>query len=183
MAASPPDAPKPTAIEQFVADHPSVPAATATLATPESFATEEYHGINAFILINQADEQQAVRYRMLPEESVHLSAEDAADRAPDFLVAELSEPLSAGPIKFLLKAQLAAEGDPTDDATKPWPADRQLVDLGELIIDKAVEDGIAADESLLFLPGAVIDGIEPSDDPLIGIRDGAYAESFARRSP
>jgi hypothetical protein len=29
----------------------------------------------------------------------------------------------------------------------------------------------------------VTDGIEPSDDPLIAARDGAYAESFLRRSP
>ena len=26
-------------------------------------------------------------------------------------------------------------------------------------------------------------GIEPSDDPMISIRDGAYAESFSRRNP
>jgi catalase len=32
---------------------------------------------------------------------------------------------------------------------------------------------------LLFLPGQLTDGIEEPDDPLIDIRDGAYALSFS----
>jgi catalase len=36
---------------------------------------------------------------------------------------------------------------------------------------------------LLFLPGQLTDGIEASDDPMIAVRDGAYAVSFSRRSP
>src|SRR3954447_6599055 len=43
-AASPPDAPKPTKIEAFVASHPSVAAGSATAATPDSFASERYFG-------------------------------------------------------------------------------------------------------------------------------------------
>ena len=35
---------------------------------------------------------------------------------------------------------------------------------------------------IVFLPGRVVGGIEPSDDPLIPGRDGAYAISFARRA-
>ena len=66
LAASPPDAPKPTKFDAFAASHPAVPAASATATTPDSFADEEYHGINAFVLVNKADERQAVRYRMVP---------------------------------------------------------------------------------------------------------------------
>jgi catalase len=31
--------------------------------------------------------------------------------------------------------------------------------------------------------GQLIEGIEPPDDPLIGVRDGAYAVSLSRRNP
>jgi len=51
VAESLPDAPKPTKIEQFVAEHPSVAAASATIATPDSFATEEYHGPVRFVWV------------------------------------------------------------------------------------------------------------------------------------
>jgi catalase len=183
LAASPPDAPKPTKFEEFVASHPTVPAAFASTATPASFADQEYYGIDAFVFVNAAGERQAVRYQMIPERTVHLAAADAAARAPDFLMAELPERLKSGPVTFHLKAQLAAPGDSTMDAAKPWPDDRKVVELGVLTIDRAVADSAEAQKALLFLPGLVTDGIEPSDDPLIGVRDGAYAESFSRRNP
>jgi catalase len=95
---------------------------------------------------------------------------------------ELPERLKSGPVTFHLKAQLAAPGDPTDDATKPWPDDRKVVELGVVTIDKAVANSAEAEKALLFLPGQLTDGIEASDDPLIDVRNGAYAESFSRRS-
>ena len=182
LAESPPGAPKPTKFEQFAASHPAVPAAFGTVATPDSFADEEYFGVNAFVLVNKAGEKQAVRYQMVPEKIVHLSAGDAAKQPPDFLMEELPERLKHGPVTFHLKAQLAAAGDSTKDATIAWPDDRKVVELGVLTIDKAVPDSAEAQKKLLFLPGLLTDGIEQSDDPLINIRNSAYAISFARRN-
>jgi catalase len=183
LAASPPDAAKPTKFEQFVAGHPSVPAAFGTIATPDSFADEEYYGINAFVFVNKAGARQAVRYQMVPERLVHLVAADTAKRPPDFLMQELPDRLKRGPVTFHLKAQLAAAGDSTKDPTKPWPDDRKVVELGVLTIDKAVPNSAEAEKKLLFLPGELTDGIEQSDDPLIDVRNGAYALSFSLRNP
>jgi catalase len=85
-------------------------------------------------------------------------------------------------VTFHLKAQLAAAEDQTIDPAKPWPDDRKIVELGTLTVDKVVADSATAEKALLFLPGQVTDGIELSDDPMVSIRDGAYAESFSRRS-
>jgi catalase len=183
LAASPPGAPKPTKFDQFVASHPSVPAAFATATTPDSFADEEYYGIDAFVFINQAGARQAVRYQMVPEHAVHLDAAEAAKRAPDFLMDELPQRLKRGPVTFHLKAQLAAAGDSTKDPTRPWPEERKVMDLGVLTIDRAVADSAEVQKELLFLPGQLTDGIEQSDDPLIDVRNGAYAVSFSRRNP
>jgi catalase len=46
-----------------------------------------------------------------------------------------------------------------------------------------VADSATAEKPLLFMPGQLTDGIEASDDPLIDVRDEAYAESFSRRNP
>ena len=54
IAASPPDAPKPTKAEQFVAAHPAIAAANAAVHTPDSFAHEEYQGVNAFVFVNKS---------------------------------------------------------------------------------------------------------------------------------
>jgi catalase len=183
LAASPPDAPKPTKFEQFAASHPSVPAAFATVNTPDSFADEEYYGVNAFVFINKAGARQAVRYQMVPEHVAHMAAADAAKQPPNFLMDELPERLKRGPLTFRLRAQLAAAGDSTKDPTVPWPNDRKVVELGVLTINKAVPNSAEVEKKLLFLPGQLTDGIEESDDPLIDIRNGAYALSFSRRNP
>jgi catalase len=183
IAASPKDAPKPTKLEQFIASHPTVPAALGTIKTPDSFAHDQYFGVNAFVLVNKDGAKQAVRYQMLPDQVVHLDAAEAAKRDPNFLMTELPERLKKGPVTFHLKAQLAAAGDATNDASKPWPDDRKVVELGVLTVEKAVPDSKTAEKALLFLPGQLTDGIEPSDDPLIGLRDSAYAVSFSRRNP
>ena len=183
LAESPPDAAKPTKFEQFLASHPSVPAALGTVGTPDSFADEEYYGVDAFVFINKAGARQAVRYQMVPERVIHLDTADAAKRSPDFLMEELPKRLQSGPVTFHLRAQLAAAGDSTKDSAKAWPEDRKVVELGVLTIDKAVPNSLDAQKSLLFLPGQLIDGIEPSDDPLIDVRNGAYAVSYSRRNP
>ncbi|WP_020176778.1 catalase family peroxidase [Methyloferula stellata] len=182
VGASPAGAPKPTKLDQFFESHPTAPKALATVHTPDSFADEIYYGIDAFIFTNKAGAKQAVRYQVVPEKITYLDEATAAKQAPDFLIDELPKRLAKGPVTFHLKAQLAAPGDPTNDASKPWPDDRKLVDLGVLTIEKAVPDSLTAQKALLFLPGQVIDGIDVSDDPLIGVRDGAYAVSFSRRS-
>ncbi len=182
IADSPPDAPKPTKFETFLKDHPAAPAAFGSTSPPDSFADEQYNGINAFVFVDKDGKKQAVRYIMAPEKLVHIDPDDAAKKAPDYLMDEITARLAKGPMTFHLKAQLAAAGDPTKDATQPWPDDRQVVDLGVLTIDKIVPDSLEAQKKLLFLPGALIPGIEELDDPLIDLRDGAYAVSFGRRS-
>src|SRR6266481_5850867 len=90
IVASPPDAPKPTKLEQFFASHPNAPKAIGTAATPDSYADEEYHGINAFIFVNKSGQRQAVRYLLVPEKLVHLTPEEAVKQPPDFLSDEVT---------------------------------------------------------------------------------------------
>ncbi len=182
IAASPPGAPKPTALDAFVASHPSVPRALATVRTPGSFADEVYYGIDAFVLTNAAGKRQPVRYVITPETVVHLTPEEAAKEPPDFLMDELPQRLAKSPVTFRLKAQLAAPGDSTKDPSHAWPDDRPVAELGVLTLTKALPDGAEVQKTLLFLPTLVTDGIAPSDDPLIVLRSSAYAISFSRRT-
>ena len=85
-------------------------------------------------------------------------------------------------MRFRLLAQLARPGDPTADPSQPWPDDRELVDLGEIALTHPAADNAAAEKELMLLPGSLVDGIEPSDDPMIDVRNEAYAVSFGRRA-
>jgi catalase len=182
IVASPPDAPHPTKLEQFFGAHPNAPKAIGSLPIPDSFADEEYHGIDAFIFVNKSGQKQAVRYVIAPERVVHITPEEAAKLPADYLFDDLAKRIAQKPLVFHVKAQLAEPGDPTNDASQPWPDDRKLVDLGILTLTKVAPNSAQVEKKLLFLPTNLTPGIEPSDDPLLSVRAAAYGVSFARRS-
>jgi catalase len=182
IVASPADAPKPTKLEQFFASHPNAPKAIASLPIPDSFADEEYHGIDAFIFVNKSGQRQAVRYVIAPEKLVHITPEEAAKRSPDYLFDDLAKRIAQRPLVFHVKVQLAVPGDQTQDASQPWPEDRKVVDLGVLTLTKVVPNSLEVQKKLLFLPTNLTPGIELSDDPLPTVRTAAYGVSFGRRS-
>jgi catalase len=183
ISESKPDTAKPTPVETFLAAHPAAGTAGATAKTPSSLARQTYNGVNAFVLVDKDGKRQAFRYRFVPAEGEELlPPEAAAKQAKDYLMDEIGERLAGSPVRFRVLAQIAQAGDPTSDATKPWPEDRPTVELGTLTLTKAVADSKAAEKALLFLPNALTDGIEVSDDPLIDARVQAYAVSFSRRS-
>jgi len=152
ISASPPGAPKPSKLDQFMAGHPNAPKAFATVSTPGSFADEEYYGIDAFVLVNKEGHRQAVRYIMSPEKVVHLTAAEAGKKGPNYLIEDLSKRLKQKPVVFHLKAQLAEAGDPTSDPTRPWPDTRKVVELGVLTIENVALDSLKAQKKLLFMP-------------------------------
>jgi len=133
--------------------------------------------------VDAAGKRQPFRFRFVPVEGEEILAPDeAAKRDPNFLMAEIGPRVAKTPAKFRMLAQLAEPGDPTNDATKPWPDDRKTVDLGTVTVSKVVPDSAEAEKALLFMPNNLTDGIEVSDDPLIDARVQAYAVSFSRRS-
>jgi catalase len=183
VGASGPNVPKPTPVEKFLSDHP---AARAFVTTPRpvavSYGTEPYFGNNAFKFTNVQGVSKFGRYRIVPEsEPAYVSNEEALKRPPNALADNLRASLDKGPVKFRLMVQVADANDPTNDATKVWPDDRPLVELGEIAVTKAL-DTQKVENELLFLPTNLPSGIEPSDDPIINTRTEAYAESFGRRT-
>lgn len=183
IADSPKDAPKPTPFEQFVAAHPAVPAAFGTAKTPTSLAREVYNGVDAFILVGADGARHPFRFKVVPELGAeYMTKDQIAAAGPDTLMTEMPQRLTSGPVSFRVMAQLAEAGDPIDDATKPWPADRKLADLGRLTVTKVSQDSEKAQEALRLLPNKLEPGIELSNDPLIMARVQAYVISFGRRA-
>ena len=177
-----PDAPQPTPIEKFLGSHPAALAfVTAPKPMPVSFGTLPYFGVNAFQFTNAAGKARFGRWRLVPVDgAAFVSDAEAAAREPHALADTLRSAVAAAPVRFRLQVQVAADGDPTNDATKVWPEDRPIVDLGEIAVTKAL-DTAAIENQLLFLPTNLTAGIDLSDDPLVELRTEAYAESFGRR--
>jgi len=184
VAASGPDAPKPTPIEQFLGSHPAaLKFVTTPRPAPESFGTLAFYGVNAFKFTNAKGEARFARYQILPlAGEVALDAAAAAQASPNYLMDELPARVGKGAVKFKLLAQLAGPGDKLDDATVSWPAGNAVVVLGTITLDKVVPNQAAAQKTILFNPVALPAGIEPSADPVLAARFPAYAVSFGQRA-
>ena len=184
IAASGPNAAKPTPIEQFLGSHPAAAKWVATpRPAPVSFATLAFYGVNSFKFTNAKGETRFVRYQILPVAGEHaLSDADSAKAAPGYLMDELPKRIAKGAVKFRLVAQLAKEGDSVNDATVVWPADRELVELGTISLTSTAKDQVKAQKALLFNPVALPAGVEPSADPVLLARFPAYAVSFGQRA-
>jgi catalase len=178
--------PVPDAVPRFLAGHPSAPAFIERLTkkpVPASYAQASYHAEHAFSFTSADGTSRFGRYHWRPEASeAYLSPDEAGKRSPNFLRDELDARLKNGPAVFRLVLQLAQPGDPTDDVTALWPADRPVVELGRLEVT-AISPTSAADERrLIFDPTNRTDGIELSADPILLGRSAAYGISYEQRT-
>ena len=183
VGASGPDAPKPNPIEQFLATHPAAKHfVESPKPQPVSYATLPYFGINAFKFTNANGHVTFGRYQLRPVAGEHfLTQEQLNTMDPDYLSAEIRERLRRGPAKFTLLLQVAEKGDKIDDPSIAWPDSRKQIKLGTISITKAVADSQAAEKKLLFMPGALVPGIEAAD-PMIAARSASYVVSLSRRA-
>lgn len=183
VVATDPSKPHPWPVEEFLGAHPrALKFIQDGKPTPDSFATESFYGNNAFVFVNKKGTKQAFRYQILPVAGSHyLDDASAAAKSPDFLFDELKSRLAKGPVQFRLVAQLPGPGDPTNDSSFVWPADRKTVDLGTITISAVVADSDAAQKALAFDPILLTTGIELSDDPLPELRSSVYGLSAMHR--
>lgn len=183
VAASGPDAAKPSPVEQFLGSHPAaLKFVQMPKLPPESFATQPFFGVNAFKFTNAKGETQYGRYRITPLNGAQFLSKDAAAKAtPNYLFDELPKRLAKGTASYQLSLQLADKGDVLNDPTVVWPETRKQVELGTLVIKTIDADGVKYEKSTMFNPLVLVDGIEASDDPILLARPSAYAVSFGRR--
>jgi catalase len=183
VAASGPETPSPKPIEQFLGSHPAALAfVQAPKPSPSSFAKETYFGVTAMRFINKEGAGRYGRYRILPDAGVeHLDPEVTKDKGPNFLFDELKERIAAGPISFQVFAQVANDGDQVNDATVHWPEDRPLTRLGQVVLTAPAANDAQDQKKIIFDPIPRVDGIEPSDDPLLELRAAIYLISGRRR--
>lgn len=183
ISQSGPEAEHPTPVEQFLGAHPKALAfIQAPKPTPASFATQEFFGVNAIKLIAADGKETFVRYRILPALG-HQTLEDTEGKNPDFLFDDIKKRIEEGPVVFKLVAQIAEEGDITDDATEHWPDSREIAELGEIKLDKvpSEEENSGEQKKIIFDPVPRVDGLAPSDDPILQVRAGVYLLSGRER--
>jgi catalase len=183
LAASGPNAAKPTPLDTFLATHPKTRRfLEAPKPIPTSFARESYFGVSALRFTNQAGASRYGRFRIHPQDgNEYLSAAAAAKMSANFLADELSQRLAAQPVRMRVVVQMAADGDELSDSTVVWPDDRPQIEFGTVTLTTRVNDAEPDMRKIIFDPIPRVDGIDPSDDPLFEVRAALYLLSGRRR--
>jgi catalase len=106
---------------------------------------------------------------------------DPGQSDKNYLFDALIADIRSHPLQWRLVVTVGQPGDPTNDATLPWPPDRQQVDVGTLTIDHIESEDTSPTRDINFDPLVLPNGIAGSDDPLLSARSAAYSQSFTRR--
>jgi catalase len=183
IASSDPSKPSPSPIEAFLGAHPKALEFVQTpKPAPSSFARESYFGVTAMHFTNKDGVSRYGRYRIVPEAgNDHLNDAAVAAKSANYLFDELAERIAKDPVKFRILVQLAKDGDIVDDATIHWPENRTLLELGAVVLTEPVSDNAHEQKQIIFDPIPRVDGIDPSDDPLLELRAAIYLLSGRRR--
>ena len=176
--------PDPAKMTAFLAAHPeTVRAITIIKAKPFSsgFANATFNGLNVFRFTNAAGDTTPVRWSMVPVDA--FAPEGPADaQDKNYLFDALIARLRRGPVQWHMIITIGQPGDPTDDATLPWPDTREHLDVGTLTLDSVAAEAPGNCRDINFDPLVLPDGIAPSDDPLLSARSAVYSQSFTRRA-
>jgi catalase len=182
--------PDPAKMRAFLNNNPeSAKAIALTRAAPvaSGFENSTFNSLDAFWFINSDGKAAAVRWAMVPEQPFAPATAPASQPAginqseENYLFDALITSASRHPLRWHLMITLGQPGDPTNDATIPWPTDRHRIDVGTLTVDQIQSEENSLARDINFDPLILPAGIEPSDDPLLSARSAAYAKSFTRR--
>ena len=176
--------PDPQMMAAFLARHPETAAAMKLIKqSPPSagFADSTFHGLNAFHVTDTSGVTVPVRWTAVAQQNGGPGGPARAN-SRDQLFDALIDAVANGPLTWRLILTIGEPGDPTNDATKPWPGSRRSIDTGTITINAVQTEAPGNARDLNFDPLVLPDGITPSDDPLLSARSAVYARSFTRRA-
>jgi catalase len=189
LVASAPDPatgkPDPQKMKDFLANNPASAKAIQLIKSwpvSSGFENSSYNSLDAFRFIGADGKVTSVRWSMVsvqPFESSSTTQPTHSD--PNYLFKDLIRAVHEGPLQWHLIVTIGEPGDPTNDATLAWPADRKQIDVGMLTINRIESEDTSPARDINFDPLVLPAGIEPSDDPLLSARSAAYSQSFTRR--
>jgi catalase len=189
LVASQPDPsthkPDPAKMAAFLANHPETGRAIGIIkshAPSSGFDNTTFFGLNAFSFIAADCTSTPVRWALVSVQPYEPAPTTDASQDKNFLFDALIASILQHPLQWRLVVTVGQPGDPTNDATIPWPEGREQVDVGTLTLDSVESEETSPARDINFDPLVLPAGIQPSDDPLLSARSAIYSQSYTRRA-
>jgi len=168
----------------FAQAHPEAAPAVAFMgdkSVPEGYTTCCYHAVHTFGLVGPDGVTRWARFAWEPVDGVRTVPQGPKGPVGNFLRQGLRDRIETGHAEFVLRIQLAEEGDDLSDPTTPWPERRPRVVMGQLRLTDIPKDQVNGSELLSFNPTRLVPGVVMSDDPILAARNCIYQRSYDRR--
>ena len=158
-------------------------------AIPRSLRMIDGFGVHTFRFVNAKGKGTYVRFQWNPQLGVHSRVWDetlkVSGNDPDSQRKDLYEAIDGGdyPVWDFCVQLLPEEKEfdyPFDilDPTKLWPEeDIEKIKIGEIILNKNVDNYFAETEQVAFNPGNIVPGIDFTNDPLLQGRLFSYTDT------
>lgn len=158
-------------------------------AIPRSLRMIDGFGVHTFRFVNAKGKGTFVRFQWNPQLGVHSRVWDetlkVSGNDPDSQRKDLYEAIDGGdyPVWDFCVQLLPEEKEfdyPFDilDPTKLWPEeDIEKIKIGEIILNKNVDNYFAETEQVAFNPGNIVPGIDFTNDPLLQGRLFSYTDT------
>ena len=158
-------------------------------AIPRSLRMIDGFGVHTYRFINEEGKGTFVRFQWNPQLGVHSRVWDETLKVsgadPDSHRKDLYDAIDEGDYPVWdFCVQLLPEDKEFDfdfdilDPTKVWPEeDIEKIKIGEIILNKNVDNYFAETEQVAFNPGNVVPGIDFTNDPLLQGRLFSYTDT------
>jgi len=186
--------PDPAAMFEFWANSPqSLHQMTILMSDrgiPYSYRHMHGFGSHTLSMWNGKGERVWVKWHFKTNQGIkNVTNEEAATMSPHGAQQDLVDSINNGDFpSWAVKVQIMTEAEAHDyhinpfDLTKIWPhADFPLIEIGQLELNRNVENYFAETEQAAFSPGNLVPGIGASPDKMLQARLMAYPDAHRYR--
>lgn len=168
----------------FLAKYPEAKQAMAIIKSQPfstGFENSAFHALNSFYFVNSEGKATPVRWMLSPVQRFEPADPASTPNDDSYLFHSLAASMRKEPLKWRLVVIVGEPDDPIDDASAPWPEEREKIDVGTLTLDTTYDASNDPTSNVNFDPLVLPSGIEPSNDPLLSARSAVYSQSYTRR--
>lgn len=165
----------------------------SSFGLPRSYRYASYHAHHTFKWVNANNQVFWVKMHWVTEQGLEFLTRERADflaaNEPDYFIRDLYAAIDQGVFpSWVLNVQIMPEADASTfefditDASYLWDENQYpLVEVGRLVLNRIPQDHLQEVEMASFAPGNMIDGIEPSNDPMLLGRMFSYEDASKNR--